>query len=102
MSLRAVLVACLLASGCAAVAPQPKGPPPLAPGEVRSARAAHDMILIGKSSKADVRAALGEATVVDFDSGYSAWVYREQRIREKDKPPLPAVELVILFAPSGI
>jgi hypothetical protein len=59
------------------------------------------MIVVGKSTKADVRAALGEATVVDFDSGYSAWVYREQRILEKDKPPPPGVELVILFAPSG-
>jgi len=51
---------------------------------------------IGRSTKSDVRAALGEATVVDFASGYEVWVYR-QRAQEK-----PAAELVLLFEPSGI
>jgi len=53
---------------------------------------------VGKSTKADVRAALGEAVVVDFESGYEVWVYRE-RLPEKAKPP--AAELVLLFDPSG-
>jgi hypothetical protein len=46
-----------------------------------------------------VRAALGEATVVDFESGYEVWVYRERR---REKATAPSAELVLLFAPSGI
>jgi hypothetical protein len=47
---------------------------------------------MGKSTKADVRAALGEAVVVDFDSGYAVWIYKER----------PSTELVLLFDPSGL
>ena len=72
---------------------------PLGPAEIRSAQAASDAIVIGKSTKAEVRAALGEAVVVDFESGYEVWVYRE-RPGGKGKPP--ATELVLLFEPSGI
>ena len=57
------------------------------------------MLAVGKSTKAEVRAALGEAIVVDFESGYEVWVYRE-RPGEKAKPP--ATELVLLFEPSGL
>ena len=53
----------------------------------------------GQSTKADVRTALGEAMVIDFESGYEVWVYRE-RLREK--ATLSATEFVLLFAPSGI
>jgi hypothetical protein len=49
-----------------------------------------------KRSKADVRAALGEAVVVDFASGYEVWVYRQRRT---DKS---AAERVLLFPPSGV
>ena len=75
------LLACVLLAGCAATAPPPK---PEAPPFAAAAA-----IAIG-SSKADVRAALGDATVVDFASGYEVWVYRER-----------AAELVMLFDPSG-
>lgn len=51
------------------------------------------------STKADVRAGLGEAVVVDFPSGYEVWVYRQ---RAHEKPPAPSAELVLLFDPSGI
>jgi hypothetical protein len=68
-------------------------------GEILSAQAANDTVALGKSTKADVRLALGEAVVVDFDSGYEVWVYRE---RLRDKAPPPATEFVLLFAPSGI
>jgi hypothetical protein len=73
--------------------------PPLRPGEITSAEAAKDTVSIGKSNKADVRAALGEAVIIDFDSGYEVWVYRE---RLRDKSPPPSTEFVLLFAPSGI
>lgn len=57
------------------------------------------MLSAGKSTKAEVRVALGEAEVVDFASGYEVWVYRERR---KEKPAATAPELVLLFPPSGI
>jgi hypothetical protein len=50
-----------------------------------------------RPGRADVRAAFGQATVIDFDSGYEVWVYRE-RPKEKATPP---TEVVLLFAPSG-
>jgi hypothetical protein len=86
--LRALLVCLLFVSSCAIQKPQKAEAPPLRP--------AFDRLLIGTSTKADARAALGEATVVDFESGYEVWVYREQI---RDKPP---AEFVLLFEPSGI
>jgi hypothetical protein len=88
--------------GCALLQPPPPPPKaaPLRPGEIFSAPAANDAVAIGKSTKAAVRAALGEAAaVVDFNSGYEVWVYREQ-LREKATPP--RTEFVLLFAPSGL
>jgi hypothetical protein len=92
-----ILLTCLFIASCAAPAPKPDAP--LRAGEVRSAHGAKDSMTVGKSTKADVRAALGEALVIDFDSGYEVWVYKE-RLAEKATPP--ATELVLLFAPSGI
>jgi hypothetical protein len=51
-------------------------------------------LTIGKSSRADVIAALGETLVISFDTGYEVWVYRLANA--------PGAELVILFAPSGL
>ena len=55
----------------------------------------------GESSKADVLATLGPATVVRFNSAYEVWVYRGA-----DAAVGPAAgsgaELVILFDPAGI
>lgn len=95
--MRLILIGCVLVSGCTAL-PQGSKSKPLGPAEIRSAQAASGVISVGKSTKADVRAALGEAVVVDFESGYEVWVYRE-RLPEKAKPP--AAELVLLFDPSG-
>ena len=94
-----VAVACL--AGCALLGPQPRASKeaPLRPGEIFSAQSAKDAFVVGKSTKADVRAALGQATVVDFASGYEVWVYREP-LREKAKAPRS--DLVLLFAPSGV
>jgi hypothetical protein len=92
----AALSICLIVLGCAA---QPPKEPPLGPGEIRSAQAAKDAIVVGKSTKADARAALGDAVVIDFDSGYAVWLYRERR---QEKSPGERRELVLLFAPSGI
>ena len=73
------LFLCALLGGCAAAPPPPKPAP------------APVVLTIGKTTKADVRASLGEATIVDFASGYEVWVYRHKE-----------AELVLLFEPSGI
>ena len=98
--MRLVLVTCLFIGGCV-LHPQKTATEEtrLGAAEIRSARTAADAFAIGRSTKADVRAALGEGIVVDFESGYAVWVYRE-RLPEKAKPP--ASELVLLFEPSGV
>jgi len=79
--------------GCVLLEPPTKTPETAAPlGQ------AADKISVGKSTKADVRAALGQAVVVDFESGYEVWVYTEHA---REKAPPPATELVLLFDPSG-
>ena len=52
---------------------------------------------IGQSTKADVLAALGPATIIRFDSGREVWVYRGRPLRA----PATGAEFVILFTPSG-
>lgn len=59
---------------------------------------AQALIVPGQSTRSDVAAALGPATVVTFDSGFEVWAYRT-------RPPGAAsasAELVILFGPSGV
>jgi hypothetical protein len=91
---KTLLAACALLGGCALLQPPPPKPAPTGPslGELIS------KLSIGKSTKTEVRAALGEATVVDFPSGYEVWVYRQPA---QEKPPVPAAELVLLFDPTG-
>lgn len=101
--MRLILAACALLGGCALMQPPPKpAEAPLGPGEILSAPVAEGAVSIGKSTKADVRASLGEAVAVDFASGYEVWVYRERRPEKSEKAPPPAAELVLLFAPSGV
>ena len=76
------IVAFVLLAGCATPPPKPAAGPSLA--EIAA------WFTVGLSTKSDVRAALGQGTVLDFDSGYEVWVYRQ-----------PAAELVLLFEPSG-
>ena len=63
-----------------------------------SMQSASDSIAVGKSSKADVIATLGTATVINFDSGYEVWVYRAK----SREPANTKAELVILFSPNGV
>jgi hypothetical protein len=89
---RLLLATFLLVGGCAVLNQKTvKEESPLGPAEIRSAQAAAGAIAVGKSTKADVRKALGEAVVVDFNTGYEVWIYRER----------PSKELVLLFDPSG-
>ena len=94
-----VVLLLLLVGGCALAPARQREAIPLGPGEVLSARHAEQAIAVGSSTKADVRAALGEATVIDFDSGYAVWVYREPA---REKAASPRTELVLLFEPSGV
>ena len=89
----------LLAGGCALQPATQQETIPLGRGEILSAENAGQAIAVGKSTKAEVRSALGEATVVEFDSGYEVWVYRE---RPREKAASSKTELVLLFDPSGL
>jgi len=85
----------LVLAGC--VTPPEDTRPPFRDSSM-SMQGAQALVIPGTSTKADITAALGPATVVRFDSGYEVWAYRE-------KPPkseIPGAEFVILFAPSGI
>ena len=61
-------------------------------------QSASDSVTLGKTSKADVIAMLGAATVINFDSGYEVWVYRAKSRGSAEAK----AELVILFAPDGV
>ena len=74
---------------------------------------ARDAIAIGRSTRADVTAALGETLVITFDSGFEVWVYRlAGDISGKARDGLRSArgrgdelrmgEFVVLFAPSGV
>ena len=93
----ASLSACLglVLAGCALLpAAQPDRP------MFRDARVplndAASAVVIGRSTKAEVAARLGEADRLAFDNGYEVWVYRERPVRAGQP------ELVVLFAPDGV
>lgn len=94
-----VLACCLGVAACAG--PGGFGAEELQPpfrDKTLTMQSAQAVVLPGTSTKADVSAALGPATVVKFDSGYEIWAYREK----PPKSPAPGAEFVVLFAPSGI
>jgi len=100
----AAFTACLGVTGCVATGtrdPSPEGPGSARTptGETPAPQTAMSMVALGKSTKADVVAALGTAIVVSFDSGYEVWVYRWHG---SDKTTRAATELVLLFDPSGL
>lgn len=110
MALFRIGVALALALCIAGCATQPSTAPsavvtPVRPKVVPADRV-KDAVAIGKTSKADVIASLGETLVIGFDTGYEVWVYtlaeeRTPRIAGRAAPGTSA-EFVILFAPSGL
>jgi hypothetical protein len=85
--------------------------------KVIPADSVRNAIVIGKSTKADVSAALGETLVISFDSGFEVWVYRlagdtpakaaqaqgvARTGSQKGAGPATTAEFVVLFAPSGL
>lgn len=100
--LASLFAACLALAGCASPLNEldsrnalPEFSTPM------SVQGAKDTIVAGKSTKADVAAALGTGTVVKFDSGYEVWVYRTKAYKPAVDAP-GTNELVVLFTPSGI
>lgn len=103
--------------GCAT--PSSRAPSTVVPSlrtKVIAADRVRDAVAIGKSTKADVVAALGETLVISFDTGFQVWVYRlandasaketlaqrSARMGSEQGAPGTSAELVILFAPSGL
>ena len=80
LRIRALLCASFIAAfaacvaGCAGAPPQPDAE--LSRAAAMPPQAAQALVAIGKSTKADVEAALGQAVAVQFDSGWEVWVYR--------------------------
>ncbi|HXD39775.1 MAG TPA: hypothetical protein VN649_04395 [Ramlibacter sp.] len=101
--LHAALLAgsCALAGGCAPIGGQTlvEGGPGVLQPQAIAPPAAQSSIVIGKSTKADVMAALGQPTKVPFDSGFEVWVYRWPGAQKTHRA---ATELVVLFEPTGV
>lgn len=90
---RIVCVACL--AGCATTGGEPPSRTPAATVSA-SSRAG---VTVGKSTKAEVLAALGKTATIAFDSGYEVWVYR---LREAADSQVATAEFVLLFDPAGV
>ena len=72
-----------------------------------------ESISIGKSTRADVQAAVGKPKAVRFDNGFEVWAYRiidqakakaaaaKARSQRMEEPPVPETELVVLFDQAG-
>ncbi len=104
----AAIVACFaLLAACATTGLDGNAPLQTKASEVPAG--AGERITIGRSTKADVAAALGGTATVRFDSGYEVWVYRmrtggpDERIAAGNPARSAGTsEYVILFDPSGV
>jgi hypothetical protein len=93
------IVAGAVMCGCAGPSAPPQQGAALSRATAMPPQTARSMVTAGKSTKADVEAALGKAGTVQFDSGWDVWAYRwrgNQRTTRGD------TELVILFGPDGV
>lgn len=100
----ALVMAATLMAGCAGTAgvgaPAPdRGSARTGAGAAVAPQAALATITTGRSTRAEVAAALGAAIVIRFDSGYEVWVYRWPGA---DTTPRAATELVVLFDAAGV
>jgi hypothetical protein len=98
-ALAACIVIAAAAAGCAGTGRLVEDRPGFMPPRGLTPQAARDAIVPGRSTKAEVAAALGPATVIPFDSGYEVWVYRWKGAQPTTRA---ATELVVLFGPTGI
>lgn len=93
MALAAVIT--LTLAGCAGFSAS-TAPPFRDPG--LSMSSAQAMVVPGQSTRTDVAASLGPATVVAFHSGFEVWAYRAAPAGADSG----TTELVILFDPAGV
>ena len=98
------LASALCIAGCVMPGPPTVPTAVVSPEEARvvPARSARDAVVIGKSTRADVRTALGETLIVSFESGYEVWVYRLANDKAGRSTRDAMDEFVVLFAPSGL
>lgn len=111
-----VYAICVCVAGCAGLGLSSLTTTTAAPDRARiSASDAENAIALGKSTKADVTAALGKTQVIRFDSGFEVWIYqfkddtpaktssanRSERTGSENAVP-GENEFVVLFAPSGV
>lgn len=90
---------CLWLAGCAGPGLFNSGSDtPAFSNPAMSMQNAGNAIIVGKTSKADILAALGAATVIKFDSGFEVWVYRSGAREPAEKKS----EFIVLFSPDGI
>jgi hypothetical protein len=113
--MRCFLSALTAAVGVAGCAIEPSAPTavvtPVRANAIATERT-KDAVVVGKSTKADVVAALGETLAIRFDSGYEVWVYKLSDYASPARPtratasdnawPWTPPEFVILFGPSGV
>jgi len=91
----AILAFCACVAGCATT----DGEQPsltratTVPAEARAA------VTIGRSTKAEILAALGKTAAIVFESGYEVWVYR---LRDAVDSQVATAEFVLLFDPAGV
>ena len=70
--------------------------------------AIYQNITVGKTTRLDLDAALGSATVVSFDPGYEVWVYKNQLQTPKVTRLLPMLgekgtrEVAVMFDRAGV
>lgn len=98
------LALCLWLAGCAGAFLENGNAKPPFRDPTMTMENARERVVPGQSTKADVTAALGQATVVRFDSGFEVWVYRDYASGSPARASSAqgGAEFVILFAPSGV
>jgi hypothetical protein len=90
------LAGCAWLTACGSLVTGGNGPPFRDP--TLSMQAAQEFMVIGTTTQAEALSALGPATEIQFDSGYTVWVYRAR----VEQPDADRAEFIILFAPSGV
>lgn len=91
----AALGACCLLAGCGAL-PLAQPDRPMFRDAALSPATAAGVLAVGRSTKPEVAARLGEADRLAFDNGDEIWAYRARPVRAGEP------ELVLLFGPEGV
>lgn len=95
-ALATLAVSTTLLAGCAGLSSLAQPERPMFRDAALPPQAAAAALAIGRSTRADVAARLGEADRLRFDNGYEVWVYRAHPVRAGQP------ELVLLFGPDGV